>query len=106
MIARFHNRITFKSKTSVSDDAGGFVNTLVDYYTCWAEIYRQTNDKTDIAGKDNLNDDITFKIRYTESKVIDNKLVISYKSKLYMINSVVNQYDDNMFYLVGCSTLK
>jgi len=106
MIGKFHNRITFKSKTSVSDGAGGFVNTLADYYTCWAEIYRDSESKTDIAGKDNLANDITFRIRYTESKVIDNKLVISYKSKLYMINSVINQYDDNKFYLVGCSTLK
>lgn len=106
MIGRMHNRITFKSKTSVSDSAGGFVNTLVDYYTCWAEIIRQTNDKTDIAGKDNLNDDITFKIRYTTSKVFDNKLVISFNSKLYMINSVIDQYDKNNYFLIGCSTLK
>lgn len=106
MIGKMHNRITFKSKTSVSDSAGGFVNTLVDYYTCWAEIFKDSQNKTDIAGKDNLANDITFRIRYTESKVLDNKLVISYKSKLYMINSVINEYDKNKHYLVGCSTLK
>lgn len=106
MIGRMHNRITFKSKTSVSDSAGGFVNTLVDYYTCWAEIVRQTNDKTDIAGKDNLNDDISFKIRYTTSKVFDNKLLITFGTNTYMINSVVNQYDMNKYFIIGCSTLK
>lgn len=106
MIGKFHNRITFKSKTSVSDGAGGFVNTLADYYTCWAEIYRDSESKSNLLEKDSLSNDITFRIRYTESKVIDNKLVISYKSKLYMINSVINQYDDNKFYLVGCSTFK
>lgn len=106
MIGKLHNRITFKSKTGVSDGAGGFVNTLADYYTCWAEIYKDSESKSNIAGKDNLANDITFKIRYTTSKLLDNKLVISYKNKLYMINSVINQYDDNKFYLIGCSTLK
>lgn len=106
MIGRMHNRITFKSKTSVSDDAGGFVNTLVDYYTCWAEIVRQTNDRSDIAGKDNLNDDISFKIRYTTSKVFDNRLVIEFNSNTYMINSVIDQYDMNKYFIIGCSTLK
>ncbi len=43
---RLMNRITFKSKTSVSDSAGGFVNTLVDYYTCWAEIVRDSESRT------------------------------------------------------------
>lgn len=106
MIGKMHNRIIFKSKTSVSDSAGGFVNTLVDYYTCWAEIFRDSQSKTNIVEKDSINSDITFRIRYTESKVIDNKLVISYKNKLYMINSVINQSDENKHYLVGCSTLK
>lgn len=106
MIGRMHNRITFKTKTSVSDDAGGFVNTLVDYYTCWAEIVRQTNDKTDIAGKDNLNDDISFKIRYTTSKVFNNRLLITFNGNTYMINSVINQYDMNKYFIIGCSTLK
>jgi len=71
------NRITFQSKTSVSDSAGGFVNTLVDYYTCWAEIARDSESKTNIVEKDSINADITFRIRYTTSKVFDNKLVIS-----------------------------
>lgn len=106
MIGRMHNRIKFKEKESTSDGAGGFINTLTDYYTCWAEIYRQSNNRSDIAGKDNLADDITFKIRYTTSKEFTNSLVISYNSKLYNINSIVNQYDENRFFLIGCSTLK
>jgi SPP1 family predicted phage head-tail adaptor len=78
MIGRLMNRITFKSKTSVSDSAGGFVNTLVDYYTCWAEIARDSESKTNLVEKDSINNDITFRIRYTTSKVFDNKLVISF----------------------------
>ena len=100
------NRITFKSKTSVSDLAGGFVNTLVDYYTCWAEMVSDSNTRTNIASTDGFKDDITFKIRYTTSKVFDKKLVISFQNRLYMINSIINQEDRNKYLLISCTTLK
>jgi SPP1 family predicted phage head-tail adaptor len=106
MIGRLMNRITFNSKTSVSDSAGGFVNTLVSYYTCWAEIVNDSNTRTNIAGTDGFAADITFRIRYTTSKVFDKKLVISFKDKLYMINSIINEDDRNKYFLIGCSTLK
>jgi SPP1 family predicted phage head-tail adaptor len=106
MIGRLMNRITFKSKTSVSDSAGGFVNTLVDYYTCWAEIARDSESKTNLVEKDSINNDITFRIRYTTSKVFDNKLVISFKNNLYLINSVINEYDRNKYFMISCSTMK
>ena len=106
MIGRMQNRITFKSKTSVSDSAGGFVNTLVDYYTCWAEMVSDSNTRTNIASTDGFKDDITFKIRYTTSKVFDKKLVISFQNRLYMINSIINQEDRNKYLLIGCTTLK
>jgi len=100
------NRITFKSKTGASDGAGGFVNTLADYYTCWAEIVRDSNSRTNVAETDGFATDITFRIRYTTSKVFDKKLVISFQSRLYMINSVINEQDRNKYFLIGCSTLK
>ena len=106
MIGRLMNRITFKSKTSVSDSAGGFVNTLVDYYTCWAEIARDSESKTNLIEKDSINNDITFRIRYTTSKVFDNKLVISFKNNLYLINSVINESDRNKHFMISCSTMK
>ena len=106
MIGRLTNRITFQSKTSVSDSAGGFVNTLVDYYTCWAEIVGDSDTRTNIAGTDGFANDITFRIRYTTSKVFDKKLIISFQSRLYMINSILNESDRNKYYLIGCSTLK
>lgn len=100
------NRITFKSKTGASDGAGGFVNTLADYYTCWAEIVRDSNSRTNVAETDGFATDITFRIRYTTSKVFDKKLIISFQSRLYMINSVINEQDRNKYFLIGCSTLK
>ena len=106
MIGRLMNRITFKSKTGASDGAGGFVNTLADYYTCWAEIVRDSNSRTNVAETDGFSTDITFRIRYTTSKVFDKKLVISFQSRLYMINSVINEQDRNKYFLIGCSTLK
>jgi SPP1 family predicted phage head-tail adaptor len=106
MIGRLMNRITFQSKTSVSDSAGGFVNTLADYYTCWAEIVRDSESRTNIAGTDGFATDISFRIRYTTSKVFDKKLVISFQSRLYVINSVINEQDRNKYFLIGCSTLK
>lgn len=105
MIGKLHNRITFKSKTGVSDGAGGYVNTLADYYTCWAQIVRESDAKTNIISKDSLNNDINFRIRYTTSKTFDNKLIISYKNNLYLINSVVNEGDRNEYFMIGCSTL-
>ncbi len=77
MIGKLRNRITFNTKTSVSDSAGGFVNTLVPYYTCWAELVTNTNSRTNIAGKDSINDGATFRIRYTTGKVFNNALQIS-----------------------------
>ena len=106
MIGRLMNRITFKSKTGASDGAGGYVNTLADYYTCWAEIARDSESKTNLIEKDSINADITFRIRYTTSKVFDNKLVISFKNKLYLINSVINESDRNKYFMIGCSTMK
>jgi SPP1 family predicted phage head-tail adaptor len=105
MIGKLRVRITFKSKTGVSDGAGGYVNTLADYYTCWAQIATDSDNKTDIAGRDSLSNDINFRIRYTTSKTFDNKLIISYKNNLYLINSVVNERDENKYYIIGCSTL-
>jgi SPP1 family predicted phage head-tail adaptor len=106
MIGKLHNRITFKSKTGVSDGAGGYVNTLADYYTCWAQMSTDSNTRTNISGTDGIKDDITFRIRYTTSKTFDKKLVISFQSKLYMINSIINEGDNNKYFLIGCSTLK
>ena len=106
MIGRLMNRITFQSQSNASDGAGGVITTLTNYYTCWAQMSRNTNDRSDIAGKDNISDDITFRIRYTTSKVFTNQLVISYQSNLYNINSVINEGDRNKYFLIGCSTLK
>lgn len=106
MIGRLMNRITFKSKTGASDGAGGYVNTLADYYTCWAEIARDSESKTNLVEKDSIKADITFRIRYTTSKVFDNKLVVSFKNKLYLINSVINEGDRNKYFMIGCSTMK
>lgn len=106
MIGRLMNRITFRSKSGASDGAGGFVNTLADYYTCWAEIVRDSNSRTNVAETDGFATDITFRIRYTTSKIFDKKLVISFQSRLYMINSVINEQDRNKYFLIGCSTLK
>ena len=93
MIGRLTNRITFKSKTGVSDNAGGFVNTLADYYTCWAQIVRDNESKTNLVEKDSINNGITFRIR-------------SFKNNLYLINSVINEHDRNQYFLISCSTMK
>jgi SPP1 family predicted phage head-tail adaptor len=79
MIGELRNRITFNTKTSVSDNAGGFVNTLVSYYVCWAQLVSNTSSRTNIAGKDNLNNDLVFRIRFTNDKVFTNALVITWK---------------------------
>ena len=106
MIGKLRNRITFNTKTSASDGAGGFVNTLVPYYTCWAEMVTNSNSRTNIAGKDSINDGVLFRIRYTSSKTFSNSLVITWKSRTYMINSIINELDLNEYYLISCSTLK
>jgi SPP1 family predicted phage head-tail adaptor len=106
MIGKLRTRVTFKSKTGVSDGSGGYVNTLADYYTCWAEIATDSESKTDIVEKDSINRSIYFRIRYTTYKTFDNKLIISYKGNLYLINSVINEGDENRYFLIGCSSIK
>jgi len=106
MIGQLKNRITFNSKTSVSDSAGGFVNTLVSYYVCWAEIVSNSDAKNNITSRDSLSDAITFRIRYTTGKTFTNALVITFKSRTYLINSIINESDLNQYYLIGCATLK
>ena len=106
MISQLRHRITFKSQTSVPDGAGGRITTLVDYYTCWAQIDNKANNKTNILEKDSINDDITFRIRWAQSLTIDNQLVILYNNQKFLINSVVNENDEYKFYLIGCSTVK
>jgi SPP1 family predicted phage head-tail adaptor len=106
MIGKFHNRITFKSKTGVSDGAGGYVNTLADYYTCWAQIATNSESKSNLVEKDSIVNDIVFRIRYTTSKVFDNKLVIVHNNNKYLIKSVINEGDRNKYFLIGCSTMK
>ena len=106
MISNLKNRITFQSKTSESDGAGGQVLTDVDYYTCWAEMFRDNQNKTNIAGKDSISDNIVFRIRDAQSVSISNDLTILYKSNLYLISSIINENDDNNYLRITCSTLK
>lgn len=106
MIEKLRNRITFKSLSGTSDGAGGYVNTESTYYTCWAQIVTDSESKSNLLEKDSLSNDITFRIRYTTSKDLNNKLIIIHKSNKYLINSVINERDKNMYFLVGCSTFK
>ena len=106
MISNLKNRITFQSKTSVSDGAGGQVLTDVDYYTCWAEIFRETQNKTNIAGKDSLSDSIVFRIRDAQSINISNDLTIYYNGNIYLISSIIDEFDGHDYLRITCSTLK
>ena len=106
MISRLKNRITFQSKTSESDGAGGQVLTDVDYYTCWAEIFRETQNKTNIAGKDSIADNIVFRIRDAQSLSISNDLTIYYNGNIYLISSIIYEFDGHDYLRITCSTLK
>jgi len=106
MISSLKNRITFQSKVSESDGAGGQILTDVDYYTCWAEIFRENQNKTNIAGKDSISDNIVFKIRDAQSINISNDLTILYNSNIYLISSIIDEYDNKNYLRITCSTLK
>jgi SPP1 family predicted phage head-tail adaptor len=106
MISNLKNRITFQSKVSVSDGAGGEVLTDVDYYTCWAEIFRENQNKTNIAGKDSLSDSIVFRIRDANSISISNDLTIAYDGNIYLISSVIDEMDMKNYLRITCATLK
>ena len=98
MISRLKNRITFQSKTAESDGAGGQVLTDVDYYTCWAEIFRENQNRTNIAGKDSTSDNIVFRIRDAQSISISNDLTISYNGNIYLINSIIDEFDGHEYF--------
>lgn len=106
MISKLKNRITFQSKTEQSDGAGGQILTDVDYYTCWAEIFRENQNKTNIAGKDSISDNIVFRIRDAQSVNISNDLTILYDSNIYLISSVIDEFDGHNYLKISCSTLK
>jgi SPP1 family predicted phage head-tail adaptor len=106
MISRLKNRITFQSKVSESDGAGGEVLTDVDYYTCWAEIFRENQNKTNIAGKDSLSDSIVFRIRDAQSISISNDLTIAYNGNIYLISSVIDEFDKDKYLRITCATLR
>jgi SPP1 family predicted phage head-tail adaptor len=106
MISRLKNRITFQSKISESDGAGGEVLTDVDYYTCWAEIFRENQNKTNIAGKDSLSDSIVFRIRDAQSISISNDLTIAYDGNIYLISSVIDEMDMKNYLRITCATLR
>ena len=106
MISRLKNRITFQSHVSESDGAGGQVLTDVDYYTCWAEIFRDTQNKTNIVGKDSLSDNIVFRIRDAQSISISNDLTIYYNGNTYLISSIIDEFDGHNYLRITCSTLK
>jgi SPP1 family predicted phage head-tail adaptor len=106
MISRLKNRITFQSKIEESDGAGGQILTDVDYYTCWAEIFRENQNKTNIAGKDSLSDSIVFRIRDAESISISNDLTIAYDGNIYLISSVIDEMDMKNYLRITCATLR
>jgi len=106
MISNLKNRITFQSKISASDGAGGEVLTDVDYYTCWAEIFRESQNKTNIAGKDSLSDSIVFRIRDAQSITISNDLTVYYNGNIYLISSIIDELDGHNYLRITCSTLK
>jgi len=106
MISSLKNRITFQSKVSESDGAGGQVLTDVDYYTCWAEVFRENQNKTNIAGKDSISDNIVFRIRDAQSINISNDLTILYNSNIYLISSIIDEFDGHNYLRITCATLR
>jgi SPP1 family predicted phage head-tail adaptor len=106
MISTLKNRITFQSKISESDGAGGQILTDVDYYTCWAEVFRENQNKTNVAGKDSLSDSIVFRIRDANSISISNDLTINYNGNIYLISSVIDEFDKNNYLRISCATLR
>ena len=106
MISNLKNRITFQSKISESDGAGGQVLTDVDYYTCWAEIFRESQNKTNVAGKDSLSDNIVIRIRDAQSINISNDLTVYYNGNIYLISSIIDEFDGHNYLRITCSTLK
>ena len=106
MISNLKNRITFQSKISESDGAGGQVLIDVDYYTCWAEIFRESQNKTNVAGKDSLSDNIVFRIRDAQSINISNDLTVYYNGNIYLISSIIDEFDGHNYLRITCSTLK
>ena len=106
MISKLKNRITFQSNSSVSDGAGGYVNTPVNYYSCWAEIFRENQNKSNLAGNNALSDSIIFRIRDAESLNITKNLTILYKGNRYLISSIIDEFDGHQYLRITCATFK
>jgi len=101
MIARQYTRkISIYKTTNVSDGYGGNTVTDVLIGSYWAEVKQNSSFKDNAAGKSDIKNNYSFKIRANANLTPDlDNLSIIYRSKKYVINDI--RYDDELFRFVN-----
>jgi len=91
-IGLLRRRITIKSYAPTQDVYGGEVVTWSDLKTVWANVdySNRTSDEKDESSRITAFTDIVFTIRY-DATILDKKLRVSYRSKLYDIKSITEE---------------
>lgn len=88
MIGKMRSKIIFQSATSTAIGGGGVDTVYNDTLTtnCEAKPLRSSRDLSEYQTV--LKNGYQFKIRYRDGFIPDKDMLISFKSKLYTINSI------------------
>lgn len=97
------NRITIQKQVSTQDSFGQQVETWTDIATVWSNI-------NPIAGREffaaeTVNSEITHKIRIRFRSDITPDMRVVYQSRMFFIQTVINEYEKNTVLQLMCKEL-
>lgn len=95
MIGKMDRRITIQNVTESRDSFGGFTQSWATYATRWASIkYTRANESYNAQRKQELYTILFTVKRDSVTKLITEKMRISYESNIYDIRSITERTDE------------
>lgn len=93
-------RLDIKSIERESDGAGGFIEQPVTIVTVWGDI-------KGLSGKEQWQayqkeSEVTIKIRIRYRKDIDRTNIVEYKGRIFEIQYIINENEENKFLDLFC----
>lgn len=104
MRGRTRERITVKTLVEVSDGAGGNTSTDSTVGTYFCSVSRINAGQKNEEGREFTEDTLIFRTRYGVFSVANtDKLTVTYRGKVYKINSAVNVMERSEWLDIICS---
>jgi len=97
---RLKKKITIQQPTETKDSAGALQTSWSTFAIVWAEVTPQTGREFRTAQQVNAEITIVFRIRYLKS--VTPKMRISWDSRIFDIESIVNIMEKNEQLLLNC----